>query len=414
MEKIMPNSNDLQINWKSTLPNQEHSVETERRYSALYYKYANDNVAHLDEDKAAQSEAFTGKVDWVSFKQQFFNATLFGTNMFKGSIKADFDKAATNYVKKYDATLLLDYHPAAKVSYAMNFYFGPNRYATLKKSGDGFENIIKLGYDNVVFGWIKYITKWAIIPTFNILETIGLNYGIIILLLTILLKLVLTPLTWSAIKSAASMKVLKPEIDELKVKYGDDQSKISTEQMKIYSKAGVSPFGGCLPMVLQMPILLAMYLFFPNSIELRQAPFLWAADLSSYDAFVTFPQALPLIGSHLSLFALLMTITSILSAIYTQSQSGMTNTQPGMQYMPYIMPVFLFFMFNGFPAALTYYYLLQNVLSMAQQWAIQKFFIDEAALHRKIQENKKKPSTKSGWMKKLEDIQRQAEQQRKK
>jgi YidC/Oxa1 family membrane protein insertase len=412
LDKIMPNSNDLQLTWKSTLLNLEKGVETERRYSALYYRYANSDVAHLDEDKPAQQEAFAGKVDWVSFKQQFFNASLFSNGLFGGSVKEDFNKDEKNYVKKYEATLNLGYHPAAAVSYPMHFYFGPNHYSTLKKAGDGFENIIKLSPDNAFFGWIKYITRLAIIPTFNILDKIGLNYGIIILILTILLKLVLTPLTWKAIKSGAFMKVLKPEIDALKEKYGDDQQKISTEQMKIYSKAGVSPFGGCLPMLLQMPILLSMYYFFPNSIELRQQPFLWATDLSSYDAIVSW--ATPVFGmSHLSLFALLMTITSILSAIYTQTQSGMGNTQPGMQYMPYIMPVFLFFMFNGFPAALTYYYLLQNVLTVAQQWAMQKFFIDEAELHRKIEENKKKPVQKSGWMKKLEDIQKQAEAQQK-
>jgi YidC/Oxa1 family membrane protein insertase len=209
------------------------------------------------------------------------------------------------------------------------------------------------------------------------------------------------------------MKVLKPEIDALKEKYGDDQQKIGTEQMKIYNKAGVSPFGGCLPMLLQMPILMSMYYFFPTSIELRQQPFLWATDLTSYDAIMTFKTALPLIGDHISLFTVLMTVTSVLFAVYNQAQSGMTNTQPGMQYMPYIMPVMLMFMFNSFPAALTYYYLLQNVFSIAQQWVIQKFFIDEAALHKKIEENKKNPKAKSSWQKKLEEIQKQAEQRQK-
>jgi YidC/Oxa1 family membrane protein insertase len=412
MDKIMPNNNDLQVTWNSTLLNQEHSVETERRYSALYYKYSNADPAHLDEDKPAQQEAFTGRVDWVSYKQQFFNATLMSKGLLRGIVKADFAKEQINYVKKYNATLLLDYHAAPTASYDMQFYFGPNHYNTLGKVGVGLESIIKLSPDNMFFSWIKYITRWAIIPTFNILDSIHLNYGIIILILTLLLKLALTPLTWKAIKSAASMKILKPEIEGLKEKYGDDQQKISTEQMKIYQKAGVSPFGGCLPTLLQMPILLSMYYFFPTSIELRQQPFLWATDLSSYDAVMTF--ASPILGqNHISLFTVLMTITSILFAMYTQTQSGMANTQPGMQYMPYIMPVFLMFMFNSFPAALTYYYLLQNVISMAQQWLIQRFFIDEKALHQKIEDNKKKPSQKKGWMKKLEDLQKQAEVQQK-
>ena len=413
LDKIIPNNNDIQLTWTNTLQNLEHSVVTERRYSALYYKYGNGDVAHLDEDKPNQQEALTGKADWVSFKQQFFNATIFGKGLFsRGSVKADFAKEETNYVKKYDATLYMDYHAAPTASYPMTFYFGPNRYTTLKKTGDDFESIIKLSPDNFVFNWIKYITKFAIIPVFNILDAVHLNYGIIILILTLLLKLALTPLTWKAIKSGAFMKVLKPEIDALKEKYGDDTQKISTEQMKIYQKAGVSPFGGCLPMVLQMPILLSMYYFFPNSIELRQQPFLWATDLSSYDSVLNW--ATPILGqTHLSLFTILMTLTSILSAVYNQNQSGMANQQPGMQYMPYIMPVMLMFMFNSFPAALTYYYLLQNVLTVAQQWVMQRYFIDEAALIAKVEENKKNPVKKSGLMKRLEDIQKQAEAQQK-
>jgi YidC/Oxa1 family membrane protein insertase len=411
LDQVMPNSNDIQITWQNTLLNLEHSVETERRYSALYYRYSNADPAHLDEDKPNQSEAFAGKADWISFKQQFFNATIFGKDLFRGSVKSDFSKEDKSYVKKYDATLIMDYHPAPTATYNMSFYFGPNRYSTLKKAGDQFESIIKLSPDFFLFNWIKYVTKWAIIPTFNILDKINLNYGIIILILTLLLKLVLTPLTWKAIKSGAFMKVLKPEIDGLKEKYGDDQQKISAEQMKIYQKAGVSPFGGCLPMVLQMPILMSMYYFFPNSIELRQQPFLWATDLSSYDSILTW--ATPILGqTHLSLFTILMTVTSVLSAVYNQNQSGMSNQQPGMQYMPYIMPVMLMFMFNSFPAALTYYYLLQNVLTIGQQWAIQKYFIDEKELHRKIEENKKNPAKKSGLMKRLEDIQKQAEAQK--
>jgi YidC/Oxa1 family membrane protein insertase len=410
-DKLMPNNNGIQLTWTNTLQNLEHDVATERRYSALYYKYGSGEVANLDENKDNAKEALIGKTDWISFKQQFFNASIFGKGLFTGSVKAEFSKDDKTYVKKYDATLIMDYHPAPKTSYAMGFYFGPNRYSTLKKIGDDFENIIKLSPDNFVFNWIKYITKFAIIPVFNILDAVHLNYGIIILILTILLKLVLTPLTWKAIKSGAFMKVLKPEIDALKTKYGDDTQKISSEQMKIYQKAGVSPFGGCLPMLLQMPILLSMYYFFPNSIELRQQPFLWATDLSSYDSILNF--ATPILGQdHLSLFTVLMTLTSILSAVYNQNQSGMANQQPGMKYMPYIMPVMLMFMFNSFPAALTYYYLLQNVLTVAQQWIMQKFFIDEAALHRKIEENKKNPAKKSGLMKRLEDIQRQAEVQK--
>ncbi|MFN8276185.1 MAG: membrane protein insertase YidC [Chitinophagales bacterium] len=412
LEKVIPaNINDIQVNWQSRLLNLEQAVQTERRYSALYYKYKDSEVAHLDEDKDDVNETFLNAVDWVSFKQEFFNATLFSNGLFRGKVAATFKKDDKDYVKNYNATLILPYRSGAANNYAMKWYFGPNHYSTLKATSEGFENIIKLSPDNFVFNWIKYITKFLTIPTFNILDKTGMNYGIIILILTILLKLVLTPLTWKAIKSGAYMKVLKPEIDALKEKYGDDQAKIGAEQMRIYNSAGVSPLGGCLPMLLQLPILMSMYYFFPTSIELRQQPFLWAHDLSTYDAIISFKNAIPLFGNHISLFTILMTVTSIIFAVYNQAQSGMSSTQPGMQYMPYIMPVMMMFMFNDLPAALTFYYLVQNVISTAQQWIMQNFFINEDEVRKRIESNKKNPVKKSGWMKKLEDLQRQAEQQ---
>ncbi|HEY0261815.1 MAG TPA: membrane protein insertase YidC [Chitinophagales bacterium] len=401
------------LDWKSHLLSLEHSVQTERNYSALYYKYKGSDVKHLDEAKTEDEAKAELDVQWISFKQQFFNATLLSDGAFK---KAEFEtqhnKDIRTYVKDYTATAQIA-TTNGSADYKMAWYFGPNRYNILKKAGEDLEEIIKLGYDNFVFNWIKYITRFLTIPTFNILEGLGLNYGIIILLLTLLLKLLLTPLTWSSIKSAAYMRVLKPEMDELKKKYGDDQQKIAADQMKIYQEAGVNPLGGCLPMLLQLPILMSMYLFFPNSIELRQQPFLWATDLSSYDSIWTFSSSLPLIGNHISLFTILMTATSVAFAVYTQANSGMTNNQPGMQYMPYIMPVFMMFLFNDFPAALTYYYLLQNVVSMLQQWAIQKFFIDEASIHARIKENRKNPKPKSKFAQKFEEIQRAQQEQTK-
>lgn len=411
--KINGVTQPVEINWQSRLLNLEQSVTTERSYSALYYKYKNSDVNHLDETKDLDEAKAESDVQWISFKQQFFNATLLSEGVFtKANFHTKHDKNILTYIKDYTATAQLT---GTNGSYKMAWYFGPNRYNILKEAAPDFEEIIKLGYDNFVFNWIKYITRFLTIPTFNILESAGLNYGIIILVLTLLLKLLLTPLTWSSIKSAAYMRVLKPELEELKKKHGDDQQKIAAEQMRIYNEAGINPLGGCLPMLLQLPILMSMYLFFPNSIELRQQPFLWATDLSSYDAIITFSTSLPLIGNHISLFTVLMTITSVAFAVYTQANSGMTNSQPGMQYMPYIMPVFMMFLFNDFPAALTYYYLLQNVVSMAQQWAMQKFFIDEAAIHAKIAHNRKNPKPKSKFAQKFEEIQRaQSEQAKKK
>ena len=403
----------LELDWKSKLLTLEHSVSTERNYSALYYRSSEGKVDHLDEAKDKDEAKVDKQVDWISFKQQFFNATWVPKGGVSNvSFSTLHDKDKTDYVKNYVALGTIT-PKSGSVNLKTEWIFSPNRYGLLKELGTDLEDIVKLSPDNFVFKWIKYITKIYTIPTLNILEKAGLNYGIIILLLTILLKLLLTPLTWSSIKSSAFMKALKPDIDALKEKYGDDQQKISAEQMKIYQQAGVNPLGGCLPMLLQLPILLSMYYFFPNSIELRQQPFLWANDLSSYDAIYTFKEAI--FGqSHISLFTILMTLTSIAMAVYTQANSGMANTQPGMQYIPYIMPVFLMFIFNSFPAALTYYYLLQNVISMAQQWFIQKFFIKEESIKQIIEQNKKNPKAPSKWTQKLEEIQKQQQSNTKK
>jgi YidC/Oxa1 family membrane protein insertase len=408
---IPPNNNRIEIDWKAKLPKQEHTLKTERGNSALYYKDKDSDVGHLDETKEKQELAFTNQIEWISFKQQFFNSTLFYKDGFNpGKITANYTDKDTGYVKTYQALTSLPYNNASNQSYKFSYYFGPNHYNTLKKSGPEFEEILKLGYDFFLTSWIKYINKWFIIPVFNFFESMHLKYGIIILLMTLILKIVLHPFTAKSFRSAAMMKILTPELTALKEKYGDDQARMGQEQMKLYQRAGVSPLGGCLPMLFQMPILMAMYFFFPNSIELRQEHFLWVKDLSSYDSIISFAQPLPLIGiEHISLMTILLTITSILQAVMNSNMNAMNNQQPGMKYLPYIMPIMLMFIFNSFAAALTYYYLLQNVLGIAQQWIMQKFFIDEEKLRKQIEENKKNPKQKSGWMKKLEDAQKQAE-----
>lgn len=372
-------------------------------------------LATLAKTKTADSLVLDAPVEWISYKQQFFNTTLFSKGDFgHGKLASYFEKDSTGYVKKYDSHLTIPFHSADTVSYAFQYYVGPNSFNTLHGLNRDVESIIKLSPDFWLFSWIKWITRF-IIWVFSWFNSVNLNYGIIILLMTIMLKIVLHPLTAKSIESAAKMKILAPELAALKEKYGDDQTKIGQEQMKIYSKAGVSPFGGCLPLLVQMPILMAMYYFFPASIELRQQGFLWATDLSSYDSIYNFSANLPLIGAidHISLFTILMTISSIVQAVMNNQMNAMTNQQPGMKYMPYFMPVMLMFMFNGFPAALTYYYLLQNLLGVGQQWVIQKFFIDDAKLRKQIEENKKNPKATSSWQKKLADMQKQAEQRAK-
>jgi len=413
LQGVIPESNTfIAASWNQTMKVQEKDLPTERRYSGLYFAYKDQDAEHLDLTKS-EEQNFSGNMDWISFKQQFFNLSWFSEGNFKSGVIKSFHKDEDQgYVKKYSASIILPFKGGEK-EYKMKWFAGPNKYDLLSKAGKGFEDIIQLGPDFALFSWFALINKWFIIPIFNLFERINMNYGIIILMLTLILKLVLTPLTFTSYKSMAAMKVLKPELDELKEKYGDDQQKMGAEQMKLYQRAGVSPFGGCLPMLLQMPILIAMYYFFPSSIELRQQPFLWADDLSTYDAIVTFSSALPLIGQHISLFTILMTLTSLIQA-YMNAGMSVQSDQPGMKYMPYIFPVMLMFLFNSFPAALTYYYLLQNVLGSGQQWFIQKFYLNEEKLRKQIEENKKKPVKKSAFQQRLEDMSKQAEQRNRK
>lgn len=409
------NLNAIDLNLKSKLASLEQEVPNERRFSAIYYKMPNKSIEHTDEDKENVEENINNApIDILGFKRQFFTMAILAKSELRlGKLNSNYDRKDKSYNKNFVAKMTLPYSPEKGMNAKMQFYFGPNEYYTLQSTADGFEGVIKLSPDNFLFHWIKYLNKWLFMPVFKVLSKLNLNYGIIIILLTLLLKILLTPLTWKTIKTQAYTKALKPEIEQLKEKYGDDQTTFGQKQMELYRKAGVNQFGGCLPMLLQIPIMMSLYYFFLNTIELRQQPFLWAKDLTSYDAVITFNTAIPLLGNHLSLFTILLTITSIAMAVYQQRSSGQVVTQPGMQYMPYIMPVMLMFMFNSFPAALTFYYLVQNLLSMAQQWIMEYFFIDNKKVRAEIEHNFKNPAPKSGWAKKMEEIQRQAEQQQK-
>ena len=280
--------------------------------------------------------------------------------------------------------------------------------------------MVPLGYGPMFF--VKYINKWVIIPIFNLLSSFISNYGIIIMLLTIIIRLLLSFFTYKSYLSSAKMRVLKPEIDELRAKYGDDQQKFGMEQMKLYRSAGVNPLGGCLPTLLQLPILFAMFYFFPSSIELRQEPFLWANDLSTYDSIVSWSGNIPVItsiyGNHVSLFTLLMTASSLVLALYNRNMTAQDPNNPMLKYLPFIFPFMLLGVFNKMAAALTFYYFFSNMISIAQQFIIQKYVIDEKAIHAKMQENKNKPATPSKWAQRLEEMQKQqaerAKQPRKK
>ncbi len=400
-DMIPSNKKYLTLTWLAQLRSLEKGKDQESRYTTLYYKYkVDDEVTYVSDDKAEVN----AKLDWVSFKHQFFNSSLINKQTFQAGseVKAQTSPKEANYLKELSAELIVPYNHKKNTQYQMEFYFSPNKYNQLASKNLYLEEIIPLGWG--VFSWIN---KYFIIPFFNFLNAFIANYGIIILIMTILIKTLLMPLTYKSYKSMAKMKVIKPELEELKEKYKDKPQKFSQAQLKLFRKAGVNPLGGCLPMLLQMPILVAMYRFFPASLELRQENFLWANDLSTYDSIAALPFNIPFYGDHISLFALLMAVSML---AYTRMNSQMTSGAGGgqMKMMQYFMPIFMLFIFNSFAAALTYYFLLSNLFSFGQQYFMKKFLISDEQVHKQIQQSKKKPKKKSKFQKKLEQMTRQA------
>ena len=396
---VASNATYLSFDWKQAIAKQEKSIQTERMATTIYYRFADEDVDFISESKDEQQSLKT-KVKWIAFKQQYFTSVLIAENSFDSpTVETKTDKASDHYVKTLSTSFSLPYEHKPSESYNMRFYFGPNHYQTLKKISDlNLEKQIPLGWG--IFGWVN---RFLVIPTFNFLNGFQLNFGIIILLLTILIRVVLLPLTYGSFKSQAKMKVLQPEIAEITAKYPDDAMKKQQETMALYRKAGVNPLGGCIPGLLQMPILIAMFRFFPSSIELRGETFLWAKDLSTYDSIMDLPFKIPFYGDHVSLFTLLMTVSTLL---YTRMNMQMTSAaNPQMKWMMYLMPIMFLGVFNNYSAGLSYYYFLSNIFGFGQQYLF-KAFIDEKAIHRKIEEHRKKPKLqkKSSFQERLEKM----------
>lgn len=394
---IAANASYIELDWKQRINQFERDYKQEQNASTVYYRYTDTEVGHLDPVKEAQEDLKT-KVNWIGFKQHFFSSVLISSKNFDSPTRISSALATdSTYVKTLVANFTIPYTHQAAENFPMQFYFGPNHFNTLKKYGVGLEEIIPLGF----FG---FVNRWAVIPVFNFLNSFNLNYGIIIILLTLFLKLVLLPLTYKSYMSTAKMRVLQPEVAELQEKKKDDPLKLQQEIMQLYRRAGVNPLGGCFPMLLQLPILMSMFAFFPASFELRQEPFLWATDLSTYDSVFALPFSVPMYGSHVSLFAILMTISTIL---YTKMNSSqMPQTGPNaqmMKWMMYIMPVMFLVFMNSYSAGLSYYIFVANMITFGQQWLFKKF-VDEKAIHAKIQENKKKPVKKSAFQERLEKM----------
>lgn len=392
----------LDLDFSMYSPQQEKGAENESRYTTIGYKYFQDEVDELPAmGKEEGREELNTKLKWVSYQQQFFSTILVADNYFlNGIIEYKSTENSTKYLKHFKSTIGIPFEFNSNSKVPMSFYFGPNHYNTLKKHKLDFEQIIPLGW--TIFGWVN---RFAVIPVFNFLSKYIANYGLIILILTILIKVVLFPLTYKSYLSTAKMRVLKPEIDEINKKFPKKEDAMKKQQatMGMYKKVGVNPMGGCLPMLVQMPILFAMFRFFPSSIELRQQAFLWADDLSSYDSILDLPFDIPMYGDHVSLFTILMAIALVFSSRLNTGQMGDSNQQmPGMKFMmTYMMPVMMLFFFNKYAAGLSYYYFLSNVITLGQTVFIRRFVDDEAIL-RKLHENKKKVVKKSKWQERIE------------
>ncbi len=419
--KGMPASS-LPLTWQTAALHTENDLTTERTNAQVYYRYTDkehDYFSFINTEK----ETLDKPVHWVGFRSQYFSTALINTDKeaFKkatvgGNTKLDDKNTVAISKNSFDIAL----NNSNEQTVNLNWYIGPNKYSILRSYKIELEDMVPLGYG--VMAFVKYVNKWLIIPIFNVLSGFIGNYGIIIILMTLIIRLILSFFTYKSYLSAAKMRVLKPEMDELRAKYGDDQQKFGMEQMKLYRSAGVNPLGGCLPTLFQLPILFAMYYFFPTSIELRQESFLWANDLSTYDSIISWGGDIPVIssifGNHISLFTILMTASSLFLALYNRNMTMQDPNNPMLKWMPYIFPFLLFGVFNKMAAALTFYYFASNMISIIQQFIIQKYIINEKAIHVQIQENKNKPATQSKWQQKLEEMQKaqmeKAKQPRKK
>ena len=386
--------NTLNFNWQVEAAKKQTDIVYERRQSRLCF--VEDGSYDYKTAATGATATFDKAVNWVSVKQQFFNSTLIAKNNFNGGdISITIPADTSNVVGKAVANLKVQLPAAASATIPMALYYGPNEFNVLKKYNLKMESIVDLG--SGMFSFVKYINRYIIIPVFNFFASFIHNYGWVIALLTIFIRLVTSPLTYTSYLSGAKMKVLRPELDTLKKKLGDDQQAFAMQQMKLFREAGVNPLGGCIPALLQIPIFFALYSFFNSEIALRGQSFLWAKDLSSYDVIARLPFTVPFgFGDHISLFTITAVTTSFLISIYNMSMTP-DQGNPVMKYMPYFFPFILLFIFNQLPSALTWYYTVSNLITLILQFVIQNYIIDHDKILAKMEETRKKPKTKSKW-----------------
>lgn len=399
-----------QLTWEMKLLRQEKNLDNERTMTELEYRNADDNDVDRLNGSGLEEEQSEDPLRWIAFKQQFFSTILLGQSQTLQKAKMLHDVLPEEgYTKFFASQVSIPALADGNLNAQFGLYLGPNKYELLKAYDQDFEALIPLGWG--IFGWIN---RGLVLPIFDWLETYGLNYGLIILIIALIFKLILFPLTYQSYRSMAKMRVLKPEMDELNDKYKDkDPMKKQQAVMELYQKAGVNPLGGCLPMLLQLPILIALFRFFPASIELRQQSFLWADDLSTYDSIFNLPFEIPFYGDHVSLFTLLMTVSTLIYTYMNQQLTGSAQNQqlPQMKYIIYLMPLVFLGVFNNYAAGLSYYYFVANMITFGQQFAI-RAFIDDDKIHARIQEKKKQPKKENRLMRRMKEVQEQQNQNR--
>lgn len=400
--------NTMRFNWVAKATQKEHDLDWEIQQSHVSFVENNDyDFEHLSLGKK-DDKTFKQPVDWIAINQQFFvNSVVAKDKFVGGTINWETPKDTSSHlVGTANATMQLKVPSGSDVVIPMQLYYGPSDYGILKSYGNKMFNMVPLGTG--IYAFVKYINRGFILPVFDFLAKYIHSYGIIIALMTILIRLLISPLTYQSYLSGAKMKLLKPELEQLKAKMGNDKQAFAMEQMKLYRSAGANPMGGCIPALFQIPIFFALYAFFNSNIALRGQSFLWAKDLSSYDSILNFSFNIPFYGSHVSLFTILAVITSLLISLY-----GMANMQdtsnPMMKYIPFIFPIFLLGVFNRMPAALTWYYTVSNVITLLIQFVIQNYIIDHEKLMAKLQENKKKTPKRSKWQERIDAMQQQNE-----
>ena len=401
-DKLLEGGN-MNLSWQYAAAQQESDISYEKQNSQV--GYVQDGSFDYHTIGKRSSKNFDEAVNWVGMRQRFFFSALVAKNNFaSGKIEWTIPPDSLKTVVQSIAIMKVPVKAGSPSIVPFSIYYGPSDYHILKKYDMKFEKLVNLGQG--IYSFVRPINKFVILPIFDFLKNIAGSMGLAIALLTIFIKLVTSPLLYKSYLSGAKMKVLRPEIAKLKEKYGDDRQAISMEQMKIFREAGVNPLGGCLPALLQIPIFFALFSLFNSDIGLRGASFLWSKDLAAYDEVIKFGTHIPLLGSHLSLFNITAVVTSFLISIYSMSMTP-DQSNPVMKYMPYIFPVFLLFFFNRLPSALTWYYTVSNIITLALQFVIQTYIIDHDKILAKMEVNRKKPKTQSKWQERMQQMQEQ-------